>query len=1035
MRAKLVVLFFVVIFVGCSSVLAQSPNGSISGVVFDPDKKVIPGAEILVVNDLTGAQHQTKTNGDGIYVVPNLPPGPYRIQVSKAGFKSLIKPDIVLNLQDAVAINFTLPIGATSVVVTVEGGAPLVDTQNASIGTVVDRTFVENTPLNGRSFHDLILLTPGVVTNSPQAGASNGAAGEFSVNGQRTEANYYTVDGVSANGGISPYDASTLGNSGSLPAATALGTSQGLVSVDALEEFRIQSSTYSAEYGRNPGGQFVFLTRSGTNEWHGTAFDYLRNDFFDANNWFNNYYHAPEPPLRQNDFGGTLGGPFVVPGVYRGKDRTFFFFSYEGLRLLQPQAATTTFVPDAALRTNTAGMMKQVVNAFPIPNGAALGDGLAEFIGTWSNPNSLDAESVRFDHNVSERLRLFFRFSNTPSSSSSRATANSASEVDSLSFTTRTYTAGATAALRNGISNEFRMNYSSNEGRIVNALDSFGGANSADLAKLQGIDLKAHPNYWIAFFFNFGEYPALYQRVQSVFQRQWNWNDSLNVSVGRHQLKFGADYRRLAPTLNTASPQPFYNYNGSGSVSANGADFAGVESFAPAAPLYQNFSAFAQDQWRVSPSFTISLGLRWDVNPAPGVRSGIKPYTVQGAENSATMTLAPEGTSLWQTSWHNFAPRVGAAYILRATPGWQTVVRGGAGIFYDTAQQVGSRGFNGPGYAGFTAVSGPVAFPSPTLAIAPVITNPPKPPFGVYAFPPHLQLPYTIQTNLSFEQELGKSQSLQVSYVAAFGRKLLEQSQFNAPNRNFYRAIFFQNGRGSDYNSLQVQYKRRLTRGLQALASYTWSHCFDYGSQNTAYPYVRGNCDYDVRNNASGAVSYELPNSIKNVVGRALLHDWGFDGRLTARSAFPVNVQSRCAYDPLTQQYECSGLDRLAGKPAYVYGPQYPGGRAINKAAFAAPAPGDFGSAGRNALTGFGAWQLDLAVRREFPLRERLKLQFRAESFNVLNHPNFGYVDRFFNDYTFGQARATLSQSLGGLSSLYQMGGPRSMQFALKLVF
>ena len=248
--------------------------------------------------------------------MPNIPPGNYRIQVSNSGFKTIIKPDIVIHVEDALAINFTLPIGAASEIVTVEGGAPLINTTDASVSTVVDRKYVENMPLNGRSFQDLVLLTPGVVTSSPQSGSGYiGEQGEFSVNGQRTESNYYSVDGVSANvGTVAGSPASfTPGVTGSLPIATALGTTQGLVSVDALQEFRVQSSSYSAEYGRNPGGQFSFVTRSGTNEWHGSAFDYLRNNAFDANDWFNDYDGLPKPAERQNDFGGTLGGPVAIP--------------------------------------------------------------------------------------------------------------------------------------------------------------------------------------------------------------------------------------------------------------------------------------------------------------------------------------------------------------------------------------------------------------------------------------------------------------------------------------------------------------------------------------------------------------------------------------------------------------------------------------------------------------------------------------------------------------------------------------------------
>jgi len=253
---------------------------------------------------------------------------------------------------------------------------------------------------------------------------------------------------------------------------------------------------------------------------------------------------------------------------------------------------------------------------------------------------------------------------------------------------------------------------------------------------------------------------------------------------------------------------------------------------------------------------------------------------------------------------------------------------------------------------------------------------------------------------------------------------------------------------------MQLQFRRRLSRGLTALASYTWSHCIDYGSQNYTFGYQRGNCDFDVRHNFSTAFSYGVPNVGHNNFANAVLHHWGLDDRFTARSAFPVTLNGTEVVDPLTGNYFHTGLDLNLGQPVYIYGSQCaavynnglgcPGGRAINPNAFSLPPgctsfscpPGTLpGNAPRNFVRGFGAWQMDFAVRREFPIHENLKLQFRAEAFNIFNHPNFGIIDSNYGDPTFGQATATLASSLGVLSPLYQMGGPRSMQFALKLVF
>lgn len=1037
------------------SLAAQSPNGTVNGRVLDPSNRVISGADILVINDATGVKYSGKTNDDGIYVVPNLPPGSYRLQVSKVGFKTLIKPDIVLNIQDALSINFTLPIGAVFDAVTVEGGASMINTTDASVSTVVDQAYVKNLPLNGRSFQDLILLTPGVVSQTPQLnGTGNGGlgeTGEFSVNGQRTESNNYSVDGVSANIGTTAGVNMLVfaGASGSVAASTALGTTQALVSVDDLQEFRIQSSTYSAEYGRNPGGQFAFETKSGTNQWHGTAYDYLRNGALDAQDWFNDYFATPEPALRQNDFGGTVGGPVDVPGLYQGKDRTFFFVSYEGLRLTAPQAATANFVPDAGLRASAPPALQQALNAFPLPSSNGIDDtanGIAQYIGSWSNPSSLNSASVRFDQALNIHARLFFRFSETGSGSMARGTSAASSTPTVLSksdYTLRTYTAGVSSVLSNGLDNELRFNYSSNsttQNQVINAL---GGSTPVNLAQLTGLGAGSLPEVFLAYS---GYSIALRQQQQSGAQRQWNIVDSVNLSSGHHQFKFGMDYRRLAPFAIPSNPLLVYFFLSESAVQSN-SPFTFPVAIAPAHPLYTNFSAFAQDEWRVLPRLSLSLGLRWEVNPAPSVTQGLRPYALLGSDPN-TWALAPQGKALWRTTWYNIAPRLGAAYIVHGTPGHEMVVRGGGGVFFDTGQQLGSSGFNGPG---FTADGAFLPGSFPVVPEIPAITNPPAgQQQSASVVTPHLQLPYTIQWSVSVEQALGNAQTLTLSYIGSHAGRLLQQSSFSTPNNPIASSfLLVENGLSSDYDSSQVQFRRRLTRGLTALASYTWSHCIDYGSQNINIGYQRGNCDFDVRHNVSAAFSYDLPTLGQATFLKALFHNWGLDDRFSARTSFPVTLNGNELLQPNGQFYY-AGLNFVPNQPVYLYGANCnsvlqglgdlapgkvcPGGRALNPLAFTSVNSG-IGDVPRNFARGFGAWQMDLAVRREFPIYERLKLQFRAEAFNIFNHPSFGNINPYTYQNTFGQATGTLANSLGILSPLYQMGGPRSMQFALKIIF
>jgi hypothetical protein len=419
------------------------------------------------------------------------------------------------------------------------------------------------------------------------------------------------------------------------------------------------------------------------------------------------------------------------------------------------------------------------------------------------------------------------------------------------------------------------------------------------------------------------------------------------------------------------------------------------------------------------------------------------PYTVTGLDDLSTVTLAPQGTPLWKTAWSNLAPRLGVAYV--AIPGADhvMVLRGGAGVFFDTGQQIGSFGFDGPGFSAynyFGTYGGPAAsFPVASSVVNPPIVNPPLPPFGpFYVNHPHLELPYTFQWNISMEQACGKSQSLSLSYVGANGRKLLKQAEIETQqvNPNFGTGLYlFENGLTSSYNSLQAKFRRQLSRGLQALVSYTWAHALDFGSYNVALPYQHGSSDLDVRNNANAAVSYDLPDTSGSTFSRTLLNGWGIDGRFAARGGFPVTINGYGVTDTTTGQFFWGGVDLVPNEPLYLRGSIYPGGRSVNPAAFSLPPTNQSGDAPRNFVRGFGAVQTDVALRRKFRLFDSLNLQFRAEAFNVFNHPNFGTVDSVYGDVQFGQATASLAQSLGVLNPLYQMGGARSLQVTLKLAF
>ena len=1004
---------------------AQSSTAGLSGTVSDENGGVVPDVTITVTSVNTGLRRQAQTNSDGDFAISLLPPDRYNITIQRQGFSTVEIKELVLNVNDQRSLRIELKVGRVNESSTIHG-APLIDSESAAVSTVVDRQFVENLPLNGRSFHALIELTPGTVLTKGE--------GQFSVNGQRDNANYFSVDGVGANVGTRPFPSLGQAAGGTLPAFSALGGTNNLVSVDALQEFGIETSTYAAEFGRMPGAQVSIITRSGTNQFHGTLFDYFRNDALDANDWFANSRGLKKPPLRQNDFGGVVGGPI-------SKDRTFFFLSYEGLQLRQPQVAITP-VPSAQARQAAPAPIKPLLNAFPVPNGKVLGDGFAEFSASYSNPSTLNATSIRIDHQFNYKLSVFGRYNEAPSEIATRGAEgviNSLSSVFHTRFNTRTLTLGATQTFSSKV-NDLRVNYSSNKGASSLSLDDFGGAvppaGSALFPSFASREDATMTVIIVPFGFSVGK------NVDNA-QTQFNVVDNLAFMTGAHQLKFGVDYRRLSPVFNSSKYIQQVRFNTVNQALTGNTSFAIIVSSPDRrVPVFTNFSAYGQDAWKASRRLNLTFGLRWELNPQPWEENGKDAYTVIGLDNPATMTLAPKGTPLWQTTYTNFAPRVGAAYQLFQERGRETVLRGGFGIFYDLGTgPVGSAYAQGifP-YIGSKFLGG-VSFPlDPAQAAPPPISL--NPPYGtLVVFDPKLKLPRVYQWNGAVEQSLGAHQTVSASYVAALGRRLLRGETLFAPNPSFSNVLVVRNAASSDYHALQLQFKRRLSYGFEALASYTWSHSIDSASEESFNflpvakfepRFDRSSSNFDVRHSFAAAFTYDSPFPAVNRLASAALRGWSIDAILRARSATPVNV---IAPGFLFGVRNITRPDLIPAVPLYVDDQSVAGRRRINPAAFATPS-GRQGNLGRNALRGFPVSQLDLAVSRQFNWPESMRIRLRADFFNILNHPNFADPDGFLsNGALFGQSLTMLGRSLGGFNSLYQIGGPRSIQLALKLQF
>ncbi|HEX8138838.1 MAG TPA: TonB-dependent receptor [Pyrinomonadaceae bacterium] len=1052
---------------------AQAAAATLGGTVVDEAGAVIPGVQITLLNLSTALQRHGLTDDTGTYTLPLLPPGRYNVTAQRDGFTTVEIRNVQLNTGDQLSLRIKLKVGEIGETVTVIEDASSIE-QSAAVGTVINRHFVEHLPLNGRSFQSLFELTPGVVLTR----ASFNEQGQFSANGQRANANYFLVDGVSANIGVSAGSAPGQSASGSLPALTALGSTINLVSVDALEEFRILTSSYAPEFGRTPGAQVSIVTRSGGNEFRGTLFNYFRNDRLDANDWFANSRGLKRPAIRQNDFGGVLGGPIL-------RDRAFFFFSYEGLRLRQPQVAITE-VPSIRARQQAPPAIRPFLDAFPRPTGPETQNGFAEFAASYSDPSRVDATSLRLDWAASERFSLFGRYNYATSETTRRGStivpgfstrmvvnpqlAQSLNNLARTEMDTETLTLGATLAFSSEWVNELRFNWSRARGATRFALDDFGGAVPLPHSFLFPSGVSPED---AGFQFLLGEGKnsslAVGKNVDNL-QRQVNVVDNLTLVRGKHQLKLGVDYRRLTPVYNSATYNQSVVYQGittsagavAGTALSGIADsvqvFAGA---APRFPIFTNFSAYVQDTYRATPRLALTYGWRWELNPPPTESRGNDAVTVEGLDDLSTIRLAPRGTRLWKTTYHNLAPRVGLAYQLSSGQGRELVLRAGFGLFYDMGNGQAAQGFGSvfPFVAvkRFTNVPYPL---SPEQAKQPPLTF--NPPFDtIVAFNPKLQLPNSLQWNLTLEKSLRPGQSLSVAYVAALGRRLLREDVLLNPNPDFTVIRVTQNAAQSSYHALQVQYGRRLSRGLQALVSYVWSHSLDTASSDSlaririipsnvtggeassgsGSKTTRGASDFDVRHSLTAAASYDLPSPRTGSFTGAALRNWSLDAIFRARTAAPVNVVVRSEAIGKDLILELQRPDLIPGVPLYIEDPAVAGGRRINRAAFVAPEEIRQGTLGYNALRGFGLAQLDLALRRQFDLGERLKLQFRAEAFNLFNHANFGNPNTILSSNLFGQSTQMFGRSLGiggingGLSPLYQIGGPRSMQLAVKLQF
>jgi hypothetical protein len=1105
---------------------AQSDSAEISGRVTDPSGALIRGAEVRLRDIARGTVTTTKSNRDGIYIFPFVQPGRYSVSVGALGFKSLDLVNLTANAQDHIQQNFRLPVGAPSESVTVTSDAKVdLDT---GVSTTVDENFVANMPLNGQSIQELIAITPGVQRTA--------GAGQFSFNGVRDNQNYTMVDGVSANTGTLP-STGGLGQQGAGQTAgnSALLTSSSIASLGDIQEIKIESSSYSAEFGRGSGGQISITTKTGTNELHGSLFDYVRNTVLDAFNSYTKFQYsqlvstgtAPatlaKPEEQQNDFGGTFGGPIVIPKLYDGHNKSFFFTSFEGLKLQQPISSAVN-VPGPCARANNCTKTGQpggppnptiypalipYLLLAPPPNyvpQTLTTNNTIQFLGTYSNPSTAYATSVRLTHQLNSRISVFARALYSPSELQSRQ----ANNVFDTKYNQKSYTLGVNALLATGLSNELRANYTRNSGGNVYTLDTYGGGTTptaAMLAQMFPTQYGSSPlsdnftfsetlgNQWGIYGFQYGSY------VQNT-QRQVNLVDGLSWSLGKHSIKFGGDWRRLTPI---ASPYHYgqqVNYNAlQGGYVPGTSIYSGLASGYPTSAIAQsqdqvtalinNFSLYAQDSWKVSPKLTLYYGLRWDVNPAPKGEGSQQLYAVTSVTDPATATLAPAGTALFATDYKTVQPRAGVAYEISGKSNWETLLRSGFGLYYDTnANNATNATASYPHKR--TAILTNSTWPNAALPPPPAANfQPPYTNQNILGFDASFTLPKTFEWNVTLQQGVGRSQSVQLAYVGSAARHLVRQSSFPGYefsnrflNLNVYYGEDF-----SNYDSLQISYQRRLYKGLQVLANYTWSKSLDTKSDetvlsttpaelNVAQDY--GLSSFDARNAFNISVAYDFPTVHHGWAPvRYALNGWSIDSIFQVHSGNPLTASFNEAISnyatvsfrpnivpgqplwvstPNTLVYPtCNGVtDTYAGLPIFQT-PTF-GGKVLNPRAFdycfaAGSTTAIQGNEPRGYIHGQAVRNLDSTIRREFTIHGATHLQFRLDAFNVLNQVLYANPNLELGSYQtptmfqedvgvsqFGLIENTLNgTNVAGVNNLgggyYGIGRSRSLQLALKLKF
>ncbi len=1038
--------------VGAFGAFGQSFSGRIGGLITDPSAAAIPDASVTIVNEGTGLQRRVPADGSGLYVAAELPVGYYTVRVRSPGMGAKEIQQVKVDVGGDTRVDVTLSPQAIDQSIDVTAEPAVLQRDSSSLSEVVGTRQVEELPLNGRDFRKLAFLVPGAAPRSPR-----GSLGSFTANGQREKSNIFLIDGVDNN--------DSFRNQPSFNQGGVAGAQAVLFPVDALAEFSVQTQG-AAEYGRNSGAVVNAVIKSGSSQFHGSLYEFLRNDKLNARNFFETLPGATKGPFKNSNYGATIGGPVV-------HNRTFFFAGFEGERG-RPSSSLAVSVPgaadiaDARAANAAAGRPENALGAnilslYPHENVPGAKANLA-----YSLPNNIDSDNflVKVDHHLSDRFTLSGRYIFGNGNQTFPLNSGQGSQLPAYQTVvpTRVQLGGLNflQVLTPQLIHDTRISFN-RYAQVFSALDSeFDPASIGLITGAKG----GLPTIVVGGFESLG---APTNEPRGRVSQSWQFVDSLVVIRGSHTFKTGMDYRRsLVRSYNDQFSRGRLTFNNladllAGVAAPSGTSIARGDTRRDT--YTNNMGLFLQDDWKVSRKLTLNLGLRYEYTGPLSEKSD----RIANFLPTVGLVRVGEGLDrLYDRDWNNFAPRFGFAWDPRGTG--KTVVRGAYGFYYDSPSQDfflaqsfpnGNVGTNpAPGLGTFTTnFTGPVPFGTGVDIFGSVST--PVPPFTVFGVDQHMRTPYVQSYNFNVQQTIVEGTVLQVGYVGSKGTKLFrvrdinqalagpvdtlqQRRPFNTLYPQFAGIYQLEASASASYNALQIVLRRRLSKGLTLFASHVWSHSIDDASngfcsctagvslpQNSFDTRAeKASSSFDQRQRFTMNFVYDLDGLTRSVnwLPKPLTRGWQLSGIYTLASGLPVT--------PFWNGAATSGSGESSNdRPNVISNPNdgpHQRDAWFNTAAFVAAPKGTFGNAGRNTIIGPRTNSGDFSILKTTRLREGMNLQFRAEFFNIFNHPNFALPNVTVNSAAFGTIASTPDVANGNPLG---DGGPRLLQLALKFVF